>query len=372
MRITIVQGPFLPVPPLLGGAVEKVWFNLGQAFVREGHEVVHISRAFKDLPARETVGGVSHRRVSGFASPPRFAQRMVLDFWYGSRVMPLLPPADILVTNTFWLPVLERRSSRGRAYAHVARYPKGQMKLYRRAILQTVSEPIREAILAEDPAAASRVRVIPYPLSERYLSPEVKPAQNVLLYTGRVHPEKGVHLLIEAFAKLSPAIRDKWRVQIVGPHEVAYGGGGDAYLATLRAAAESVRDRVEFVGRVFDETKLVDHYRSARVFVYPSLAEKGETFGLAVLEAMAAGCAPVVSSLACFGDFVRAGENGLVFDHRTGDAAAALAACLTSALADSSRIEQLRLAAWKTAREYTLEKISRQFLADFAAISRQP
>ena len=76
MRITVVQGAFLPVPPLLGGAVEKVWFNLGKEFARRGHEVTHVSRAFKDLPAHEVIDGVSHRRISGFASPATTSRRM--------------------------------------------------------------------------------------------------------------------------------------------------------------------------------------------------------------------------------------------------------------------------------------------------------
>ena len=54
MKITIVQGAFLPVPPLLGGAVEKCWQALGQEFARRGHQVTHVSRAYGDLPARET------------------------------------------------------------------------------------------------------------------------------------------------------------------------------------------------------------------------------------------------------------------------------------------------------------------------------
>jgi hypothetical protein len=178
MRITIVQGAFLPVPPLLGGAVEKVWFNLGKEFAQRGHEVTHVSRSLKDLPTNEVIEGVRHRRVSGFPSPATTPRRMMLDFWYALRAMSQLPPADILVTNTFWLPALEFRRSRGRAYVHVARYPKGQLKLYRGAILQTVSEPIRNAILAEYPRAVNRVRVIAYPLSDRYLRPEVGVAGN--------------------------------------------------------------------------------------------------------------------------------------------------------------------------------------------------
>lgn len=368
MRITIVQGAFLPVPPLLGGAVEKVWFNLGKEFARRGHEVVHLSRAFPDLPAREVIEGVRHERVSGFASPATFAKRTALDLWYGLRVLPRLPAADILVTNTFWLPALVRRRSRGRVYVHVARYPKGQLWLYRDAILQTVSEPIRQAILAEDKTAAERVRVIPYPLANRYLLPSVSDGKNIILYTGRVHPEKGVHLLIEAFARLDPNVRGDWSLKIVGPWEVAYGGGGDDYLSQLRNAAVPVKERVEFVGRVFDETKLIGYYAEAKLFAYPSLAEKGETFGLAVLEAMAAGCCPIVSALGCFRDFIRPGQNGQVFDHRVPDPAGALCENLRSAITSPVFVRSLREAAWRDARNYTTDTIATQFLNDFSGL----
>ena len=40
MKITIVLGAFFPVPPIKGGAVEKIWFALGQEFARRGHDVV--------------------------------------------------------------------------------------------------------------------------------------------------------------------------------------------------------------------------------------------------------------------------------------------------------------------------------------------
>lgn len=368
MRITIVQGAFLPVPPLLGGAVEKVWFNLGKEFARRGHQVVHLSRAFKDLPAQEIIEGVRHERVSGFPSPATFSRRTALDLWYGMRVMPRLPSADILVTNTFWLPAIERRRSRGRRYVHVARYPKGQLRLYRPAILQTVSEPIRQAILAEDPSAEKRVRVIPYPLASRYLLPSVSRGENVLLYTGRVHPEKGVHLLIQAFARLNAEERGDWRLKIVGPWEVAFGGGGDAYLNECRQVAAPLSGQVDFVGRVFDEAKLIEHYAAAKIFVYPSLAEKGETFGLSVLEAMAAGCCPLVSGLSCFLDFIRPGINGQVFDHRATDPAAALAAALRTAINDPVVTDQLRHAAWRDARAYTTDVVATRFLDDFTSL----
>jgi glycosyltransferase involved in cell wall biosynthesis len=349
--------------------VEKVWFNLGKEFVLQGHEVTHLSRRHKDLPPEEMLNGVRHRRISGFSSPATTARRMLMDFWYAARISAKLPPADILVTNTFWMPALPHRRSRGLPYVHVARYPKGQLKLYRGAILQTVSNAIREAILAELPAAANRVRVIAYPLSDAYLLPRLGAATKTVLYTGRVHPEKGIHLLLQAFARLPAAERAGWKLKIVGPWEIAFGGGGETYLEQLRHEARDLGDAVEFVGRVFDEKKLIAHYEEARVFVYPSLAERGETFGLAALEAMAAGCAPIVSSLACFRDFVRDGENGWFFDHRAADPAATLSQCLAAALKNTDATEQIRKAAWQSARGYTLPKIAQEFLYDFSQLT---
>ena len=53
MRITILQGAFLPVPALRGGAIEKAWESLGQEFSRNGHEVTHVSRLCDGLPESE-------------------------------------------------------------------------------------------------------------------------------------------------------------------------------------------------------------------------------------------------------------------------------------------------------------------------------
>ena len=146
LSITIVQGAFLPVPPLLGGAVEKVWYALGRAFAEHGHTVVHIGRAHRQLPDETIDHGVAYRRVRGYDTPRALWRLKLCDLAYSLRVRRILPEADVLVTNTFWLPCLERRSSRGRPYVHVARYPKGQLRLYpSRTILQTVSAPIRAA-----------------------------------------------------------------------------------------------------------------------------------------------------------------------------------------------------------------------------------
>jgi glycosyltransferase involved in cell wall biosynthesis len=372
LRITLAQGAFLPVPPLLGGAVEKVWFALGQEFARQGHHVVHVGRSHPDLPDSSTENGVTYLRVRGYDTPSSMWRLKAMDLLYTRRVRRALPPADILVTNTFWLPVLERRRSRGLPYVHVARYPKGQLKLYpSRSILQTVSAPIRDAILREVPKAGDRVRLVPYPLAPAYLV-ERDARKNVILYTGRIHPEKGLHLLIDAFLQVQAQGEREWKLRIIGPWKTSQGGGGAAYRQQLVDRAAAARGQIELLDPIFSADGLVSHYREAAIFAYPSLAEFGETFGLSVLEAMAGGCVPVVSALGCFGDFVRSNDNGVIFNHRGTNPAGELAHELEALMRSPETRERLSASAWQTARNYTLPVVARQYLADFRAVLGVP
>jgi glycosyltransferase involved in cell wall biosynthesis len=204
MKITIVLGAFFPVPPLLGGAVEKVWFALGQEFARQGHEVVQISRTHPDLPAGEEIAGVRHLRVGGYAQPSSLFWLKWLDLLYSRRVRRILPPADILVTNTFWLPLLVRGKERGLVYVHVQRGPKGQMRWYGHvARLCAVSRAIAEQIVAEAPQLRDKVRVIPNALPFRIDSTPSEGRARTILHVGRLHPQKGIELFLRALPLLA-------------------------------------------------------------------------------------------------------------------------------------------------------------------------
>jgi glycosyltransferase involved in cell wall biosynthesis len=370
MRITIVQGAFLPVPPVLGGAVEKIWFALGKEFARRGHEVTHISRLHEISKQEECIDGVHHIRIPGFDTPRSIARLKWLDLIYSRRVQKILPLADILVTNTFWLPLLAPKAERGRICVHVARYPKGQMKLYFKAArLHTVSRAIQKAICKEAPGLASRVRVIPNCVDASTVQWSGCKRNTDILYVGRIHPEKGIHLLVDAFDRLvaSGGFCD-WRLRIVGPWEVKHGGGGERYFNALRKQSENLAHLVEWKGPVFDAEKLRSYYRQSAVFVYPSLAERGESFGVAPLEAMAEGCPPVVSSLECFQDFIRVGKNGWTFNHRSVDGAANLANVLSGVITEKDALARVGECALRTAQEFTLPKIANQYMSDFEEI----
>jgi len=367
LKIVIIQGAFLPVPPVMGGACEKMWHALAQKFAARGHTVLHISRKWPTFPDREEIQGVHHLRVTGYSTPSKLLTLKILDAIYTVRTIRAIPmDADIVVTNTFWAPVIIPLFRRAKVYVDVARMPKGQMKFYRNAArLRANSTPVANAILAELPEVRhSRVAMIPNPLPDEATKPvnwAIKECS--ILYCGRVHPEKGLELLA-MLAKVLPA---GWKISIVGPWKTAEGGGGDAYLSSLKTLFEP--NRVDFIGPIYEMEKLNLWYEKAAIFVYPSVAEKGETFGLAPLEAMAWGGVPVVSDLQCFKDFIVDGVNGRIFNHRVTDAQTQLMDCALSLINNGELRRTLGTSASKVRQTHSPISVADLFLADFARLT---
>lgn len=368
MRITILQGAFLPVPAIRGGAIEKAWQVLGEAFVKAGHDVTHISRLCDGLPEQEFISGVRHLRIPG-ADATKYSYLLKLrEISYVLRARRILPEADILVTHAFWAPLFLPTEKFGKLYVHVGRYPKGQLRLYKKASrLQTPSEVVSAAAAKELKDGSERVCTIPYPLpfslsGSGFTRLEDRPKR--VLYAGRIHPEKGVLNLVGAWMKLPESLRNEWGLRIIGPWRQDQGGGGSSFFDQLK---KGVDPSIEFLEPVFSEKELMEEYKKARIFVYPSIASKGETFGLAVLEAMSCGCVPLVSSLPCFDDFIRIGENGYRFDERSNLPEDTLKKCLKLLLSDSPDSD-VGQNAFKTAKEYGVDRVAARFIADFEAL----
>lgn len=385
MRITIVGGFFLPVPPVSGGSTEKSWYNLAREFAGRGHGVTMISRRWRDFPDEETREGIRHLRLPGWDHRSRLLRNLLLDFWWSWRVFFALPSADIVVVNAVALPIWLRwlKPRAGRVVIMTGRMPKGQYRRYRSiSRVLAASSFVRDRVIAENPALAPVARVRGYPIDWRLLSvetgmtpaglPVTPPGEVVLGYVGRIHAEKGLNLLADALKLLAamPGL-PPWRLLLCGPADVARGGSGVVFRGQLlhRFSTAMSPDRFNLLDPQFNERTLAGVYQRIDIFCYPSLAEQGETFGVAVAEAMAAGAVPVVSRLACFTDFVRDGQNGLVFDHAAPDAAAQLAAALTRLLGDAGLRERLAAAARADARAYDYATYAEDLLADFAQLT---
>ena len=117
---------------------------------------------------------------------------------------------------------------------------------------------------------------------ETVRQPRPTEAPRRALFLSRVHPKKGLPLLLDAWAGVRPA---GWELTIAGPDE----GGHQAQLE--KQAARLGLGEVSFLGPVADDKKW-DLYRSADLFVLPTYSEN---FGVVVAEALAAGV-PVLTT----------------------------------------------------------------------------
>ena len=375
MRINCIVGPFLPLPPVLGGACEKIFYALCEEFARRGHDVTMISREYRDFPPEEIIDGVCHVRVKSRDMPGNKLVFRIADILYAWRIRKVLPRADVTITNSVSAPVIIPRRKAGKIYVDVARYPKGQMGLYSRVDrLQCCSSHIARAVIAQTPSVAHLVKAIPNTLTSLFAEEAKAPLQSEkakqIVFVGRIAREKGVQLLIKAFALLSTRHPD-WRLVVVGPHLETQGGDGEAFLTELKDLAQQSGAAVDFTGPVFDEHRLADHFRRSAIFVYPSVAELGEAFPVAPLEAMACGCAPIVSDLGCFEDAITPGVHGLSFDHRdpTGKP---LAEALERLILDEGLRHHFAEASKVKSRDYVPERVAQLFLEDFAELTGLP
>lgn len=165
--------------------------------------------------------------------------------------------------------------------------------------------------------------VIPNGVDPQEFGPRA-PQRSVVLAVGRLVPQKGFDVLLEAAA--DPRLADTCFV--------IAGDGPDRVSLEHRAEALGVSDRVSFAGRAA-RAQLVQLFSDAAAFAFPS---RGEAFGMALLEAMAAGVPSVATTVGGIPEFARDGENALLVPP---DAPAPLADALVRVLQDGPLADRL-------------------------------
>ena len=144
----------------------------------------------------------------------------------------------------------------------------------------------------------------------------------------RLEPQKGIGVLIEALARLAPAHPSL--------HCVIMGDGSLRAQLEARARRSGLEARVFFAGSV----RLAARYFPAfDVLCMPSV---DESFGLALVEGMAAGCAVVASRVGGIPEVIRDGVEGLLVPPGDPDR---LAEALQHLLSEPTRLAELRRAA---------------------------
>jgi len=175
----------------------------------------------------------------------------------------------------------------------------------------------------------------------------------VLGFVGRMdEPRKGLDVLLRAFEILAPQ-RPQLRLLIAGP--------GDLEDVLARVAAP-LRERVVLLGQVSQADK-ERFYRSVDVFCAPNTG--GESFGIVLIEAMAAGSPIVASDLDAFRLVLRGGRAGELFPN--GDHAA-LAAAAARLLDDPPLRARLSVAATEAVRAYDWLVVARDVVKVYQAV----
>jgi glycosyltransferase involved in cell wall biosynthesis len=206
------------------------------------------------------------------------------------------------------------------------------------ALLRRLVYPLAHTLVVQTTGIASWARsvwnrrppivVIPNPVAVRAcpVPPACAPLKPYLLAVGRLTPQKGMDVLVDAFARVAAEIEDV---------ELWIAGSGPDEASLRRLALDlGVAGRVRFLGHVKNVHELMFH---ARVFV---LASRYEGFPNVLLEALAAGAASIATDCPTGPrEILDDGKAGLLV--RPGDAAD-LAHAVRRLLGDPALIERLR------------------------------
>ncbi|MCZ3388543.1 MAG: glycosyltransferase family 4 protein [Actinomycetia bacterium] len=231
-------------------------------------------------------------------------------------------------------------------------------------ILQATLEKVRARIAVSEEARRTVVQhlggdavLVPNGVDvARFASAPSRPEWSTpgsLAFLGRVDEgRKGLGVLLDALPAIA-ADQPEVRLLIAGPGETN----------ALTALPAEISRRIHLLGRVTEQEK-AELLSSVALFVAPHIG--GESFGIVLLEAMAAGSPVLASDLVAFKDVLDGGRCGALF--AAGDPAS-LASAATALLADPGRRAQLAAAGSERASEYDWARVARQVVAVYETVA---
>jgi glycosyltransferase involved in cell wall biosynthesis len=299
--------------PQAGGAEIHLHEIFGR-LARRGHDVSLLCGGWPGAPERARLDGLDVHRVGTRHTFPFQARRyfsrrlagrfdlLVEDINKVPLYTPVwrVPRTVALVPHLFGATAFRELPVPIAAAVWLAERPLG--RVYRGVPFQAISESTHDDLVARGIPARS-IRVI-YPGidTETYTpSPALRSPVPVFAYLGRLKRYKGVHFVIEAFARLRH------------PSAVLEIAGAGTYRRALEHLARSLdlRDRVRFLGRIPEVEKLALLRRAWAL----ALASPKEGWGITNLEAAACGTPVVASDSPGIRESVRHGETGFLVPH---------------------------------------------------------
>lgn len=164
---------------------------------------------------------------------------------------------------------------------------------------------------------------------EENSKPEYEKKENIILTVARLGtPPKKTDLLLEAFARVAPEFPE-WKLRLVGSIEESF----KEYIDNFFIKNPELKDRVEFVGPIYDRVQLEREYTKAKIFCLPSA---WESFGLVSIEALGKGCFLLESDIASNIEVTQNGKMGVLFENGNLDD---FVEKMKSTLSDESRLK---------------------------------
>lgn len=282
-------------PPHIGG-IEKHVAALASRLARQGCEVDVVTCSAGGEPGRERIDGVEVRRFDGPLERSRYLPPLALwrhlrregarwdlvhahDYHALPALAAALSPARPLVFTPHY---------QGGGHSPASRVRNGVYRPFGRLVAERATRVIcvstAEAVLLARhlPSIAGRIRVVPNGVELPPEAPAMTSREPVIVSLGRLERYKRVDATVRAMESLPPG----FRLRVVGD------GPARAELDELVSNA-GVEGRVEFLGRL-DDGALRRVLAEGRVLATMSSAE---AFGLAPVEAVAAGMRVVASDI---------------------------------------------------------------------------
>jgi glycosyltransferase involved in cell wall biosynthesis len=426
MKIAFVTQPWDRIVPILGGAagasVPILTYQIAKRLAQSGnHIIIYGRRRAHQQKSERDDDGIEYRRISGDveirllrplialerllgypnSKHPLFASR----FCYLGFILQVArdlrrEKCDIIHLHNFsqFVHVVRAFNAKSRIVLHMhigwlSQLDRSMIEKRLRQVDLVIgcSEYITEKIRQRFPQFASRCKTIRNGVDVNlFVSKSNHREKNRdrpkrLLFVGRISPEKGVHVLLEAFQQVVKSNPDV-ELELIGEQRsMAYvfivlldddpkvSGLASYYNARLKPinyisflrehTPLDLATKMIFSGPM-PHAALVNHYCNADVFILPSVCN--EAFPLPPIEAMACRLPVIATRSGGIPESVEDGKTGLLVERGN---AAELARAILKLLADEDLRKSMGMAGReRVLKHFTWEKIAADLEAEYTRI----
>lgn len=178
----------------------------------------------------------------------------------------------------------------------------------------------------------------------------------LLVYAGRIAPEKNLNFLLQAFAGVARTIPNVYLLIV--------GGGQKEHVEEIKSLTHKlgIQDRIRFTGMI-PHTNLPSYLAMCDLFVTASVSE---TFGMSTVEAMGTGLPTIGIHSPGASDIIEDGKTGFL----SKEDLASFAAKLTYSCTNKGLLKQMGIAARKASEQYSIDYTTKIILGHYMRLTQ--